>query len=264
MNRYWLAAVGILAGIALTVLVATTLISEPATYRPASGTEAARVSLGGLVSLPVDGSVTVTDSRGETKTAHRALPGPEPAFDPTGLGEEMAFTAGEPRWPVTHRLDTTAGLMYIGDVSEHSVFTYAIGTGVVRRILEWARGDSGNVGAPAVAVGGDRVAGGGTLRPAGAEATGMLSIGILQSTGGGGSSNYVAWVGIPEATAVVALELDDGAALWQRPFGESAFFDVGDYRGDFVFTALSSAGEVLVRHEAENRLGSARLVAPTT
>lgn len=57
---------------------------------------------------------------------------------------------------------------------------------------------------------------------------------------------WATWIDLPESTAVVLVDIDDRPSLWQRPRGETVFFDLGEMSGgELRLAALDATGAEL-------------------
>ena len=76
--------------------------------------------------------------------------------------------------------------------------------------------------------------------------------GFLVSDSDGLFSDFLTWIGVPDGTSVVSIELDDGRRLWQQPVGATAFFDFeGPFGGVAVVTAFDSGGGIIVQQDRQ-------------
>lgn len=230
-------------GTTLVVILITVSVFIPALPRiaAAEGPDAqTRLLIDGEVEVPVtDEPIAEVVTISRTLTVYGGLAGPAPSFDTTGLGVEQPSEQTEPLFDP--RIDPEdVPVVYIGDVAGRSVFLHTNGwvswfdrlRGVGPHLCVTA-GDSSTTG------------GGGFCTGPGDTPESRSTSGHFHVDGDGFVSSYVTWFALPSGTAVVDLDLDDGRSFWQRPFGESVLFDVGDYAGPVTLTAMGTQGEVL-------------------
>jgi len=199
-----------------------------------------RLLIDGNVEVPVtDEPIAKVETRSRTLTVYGGLAAPEANFDLTGLGVEQPLEQLEPSFdPSVDPEDVP--VVYIGDVAGRSVFLHTNGwVNWLDRLrgagphLCMTVGDSSTLG------------GGGFCAGPGDSPEGLSTSGSLHADDEGFVGSYVTWFALPSGTAVVSLDLDDGRSFWQRPFGETVLFDVGDYVGPVTLTAIGPEGEIL-------------------
>jgi hypothetical protein len=204
----------------------------------------------GTVTLPIEGPIGTVETRTRTLTVYHGLAGPAPAFDPTGLGEEQPLALAQPHWDQSD--PGPVPVVYIGDVNGRSVFVHTNG-GIswLDRAEAWLQ--NSEIGPHICLTVGDSetVGGGGFCGDPIQESVGMIVEGSLVKNGPAGPlGDFITWIDTPEGTSVVAMELEDGRRWWQRPMGETAFFDFqGIYSGRITMTALDAQGETLYQRE---------------
>lgn len=230
-------------GTTLIVILIAVSVFIPALPRiaAAEGPDApTRLLIDGDVEVPVtDEPIAEVETISRTLTVYGGLAGPEPDFDTTGLGVEQPLEQSEPLFDP--RIDPEdVPVVYIGDVAGRSVFLHTNGW------ISWFDRLRG-VGPHLCITVGDSVTtgGGGFCTGPGDTPETRSTSNHLHVDGDGFVGSYVTWFALPSGTAVVVLDLDDGRSFWQRPFGESVLFDVGDYAGPVTLTAKGSQGDDL-------------------
>ncbi|HSJ34221.1 MAG TPA: hypothetical protein VLB85_04145 [Acidimicrobiia bacterium] len=199
------------------------------------------ITIDGEVTLPVASEPGGIDVRGSRLPLLIGAPAPQLEADIDIGGLEQPLVLAQPKWDQS----TWAGevpLVYIGDRSGRSVFVHTNGTiGFLDRLL--AAGDIGDhicmtIGDTTAPVGGAGFCAsaasshGGTLHDnaAGAPAEGW----------------WATWIDVPDGTAVVTMSIAGEATAWQRPVGQTAFFDgMEPPTGLVEMTAIGVGGEEL-------------------
>lgn len=208
-----------------------------------------RLLIDGDVEIPVtDEPIAEVENSRRTLTVYGGLPAPEPDFDASDLGIEQPLIQNEPKWGNSDPGDVP--VVYVGDVDDRSVFLHTNGgISLIDRLLVWMQGSE--IGPHlCVSMGDSETVGGGGFctgpgdTPEGRSTSGAIRLNNVPA-GEGLLGYYVTWFALPEGTAIVTLELDHGRRLWQKPYGEMAFFDVGDYVGPTTLTAIDATGSVL-------------------
>jgi hypothetical protein len=193
----------------------------------------------GDVVLPIDSTAEHVEAFGGTLTVYRGAPSPGnvPDFDMEGV--EQPLVQADPKWDWS----TWPGdvpVVYVGDVNGRSVFVHTNGTiGWIDHIGAWLEGSSigehicmtvGDYDTPAGGIG---FCGGNTF--SGGR--------FVQNGPGELDQAWAHWVDLPEATSVVTAAIGGNVLLWQRPYGETVFFDLGKPpANDVLLTALDSTG----------------------
>lgn len=199
------------------------------------------ITIDGEVVLPVVGEPAEMEVRGEGLPLLFGAPAPRLDFDLDVGGVEQPLVVARPKWDQS----TWAGnvpLVYIGDRSGRSIFVHTNGTiGFLDRLLA-----GGNLGAHICMTIGDTTttAGGAGFCSSAATATG----GTLHDNTRGVpvGSWWATWIDVPDGTALVTLSIGGEAAAWQRPAGQTAFFDLAmPPAGEIVMTAVGTGGEEL-------------------
>lgn len=199
-----------------------------------------RLLIDGNVEVPVtDDPIAEVETMSRTLSVYAGLPAPDTSFDITGLGVEQPLVQNDPLFDP--RVDPEdVPVVYIGDVGSRSVFLHTNGW------ISWFDRLRG-VGPHLCITVGDSstIGGGGFCTGPGETPEGRTTSGHLHVDGEGFVGSYVTWFALPNGTAVVGLDLDNGRSYWQRPFGETVLFDVGDYVGPVTLTAIGTGGEAL-------------------
>jgi hypothetical protein len=232
-------------GTTLVIVLVAVSLMVPALPRiaAAEGPDApTRLLIDGNVEIPVtDEAIGEIETPHQTLTVYGGLPGPEPTFDTAALGVEQRLDQVTPSFDMA--VDPgDVPVVYIGDVAGRSVFLHT--NGWVTR-LEQLSGVGPHL---CITVGDSSTNGGGGFcaSPAEIPEHRIVSGGLnVDDADGGFVGSYVTWFALPASTAVVALDLDDGRSFWQRPFGETALFEVGDYIGPVTLRAIDAQGEAL-------------------
>jgi hypothetical protein len=251
IRRFGVAIAGA-AGVIVAGIVSLSLLIPglPRVEPPQAPGEPSEMLIDGEMRVLVTGPIGEVDSFDGTFTVYAGVAGPQASFDLEDLGVEQPFEEGVPTWDWS----TSAGdvpLVYLGDVNGRSVFLHTNGTiGRLERILAWFRGET--IGSHIClsygvtdTIGGQGFCGGGWSGE-----DGHVVDGFLIKDGVGPAGDIVTWVGVPEGTAAVTLELSDGRRMWQRPVSDVAFFDLdGSYSGEMTLIALDTEGHILNQQE---------------
>lgn len=180
----------------------------------------------GLV-VPVLGSPV----QSEGALVYRGALGPEPAFDVSGLGTEMALSDGPPEAlvvpPSANPLERNAlradRIVYLGDIN-----TAQMALHVFEGELCLFAGNR------------TPVSGSGTCPVPGGPLDGAYDDPPI--------GGWTVWAYVPPETSVVRMVLDDGSSFWQRPRARTVFFNLPDGRdlGKPSLTAYDLDGEILL------------------
>ena len=227
-------------GTAVSVTVVAVLaIGVTAWLRPvdrpvATGTDVT------MLELPGGFAVYVESDSVESKGAivYVGMPGPEPLFDTTTLGTEVPLTRHPASELIAPDVFDAATMVYLGDIN---------GAQIALQVTD-----------------------GGTLPPS--TSTGLLCafFGNRTPITGGGNcyviegpktgtntdpplGGWLVWTQLPEATAAVQLQLDDGTSYWQQPVARTVFFNLTDGRPltDASLAAIDRDGNVIETATAE-------------
>ncbi|MEX1005442.1 MAG: hypothetical protein WD156_08740 [Acidimicrobiia bacterium] len=231
------------AGTTLVVVLLAVSLMVPALPRiaAADGPDSpTRLLIDGNVEIPVtDEPIAQVGTMFRILSVYGGHAAPRPNFELTGLGVEQRLEQREPLFdPTVDPGDVP--VVYIGDVAGRSVFLHTNGS------VNWFDRLRGAGPHLCLTVGNSSTLGGGGFCTSPADIPeGRSTSGRLHADDEGFVGSYVTWLALPGGTAVVSLDLDDGRSLWQRPFGATVLFDVGDYVGPVTLTAIGSEGETL-------------------
>lgn len=195
------------------------------------------------VALPIASEWGRMKARSGAFTVLVGAEGPPPAFDVADLeGAEQPLLMGTPVWnPNLWAGDVP--VVYVGDIDDRSVFVHTNGTiSPIDRLTAAFEGSTIGphicltVGSYDAATGGVGLCGGGTT-----------SGGPFIKNGPGElNAGWASWIDVPTGTSVVTATLEGTVVLWQRPIGETVFFDLGKIpEGPVTLTAISAAGDEL-------------------
>ncbi len=232
-------------GTTLVVVLVAVSLMVPALPRiaAAEGPETpTRLLIDGDVEVPItDDPIAEVETLSRTLTVYGGLPAPEASFDMMALGAEQRLEQVAPLFDP--RVDPEdVPVVYIGDVGGRSVFLHTNGW------VSWFDRLRGVGPHLCITVGDSSTTGGGGFctgpgdTPEGRSTSGGLHV---DGSEGGFVGSYVTWFALPTGTTVVVLDLDDGRSFWQRPFGETVLFEVGEYVGPVALRAFDTQGEAL-------------------
>jgi hypothetical protein len=239
-----LAGVGLFSGLALVAGLV-----EPGRIDPADTFSIDTVEIADLAVAVVDDEPVSTDP-----DVWIGLPGPEPRFDTSALGEDLSFTPGEPAagdldernmhndgWPTSTRA------VYLGDLDGAPFYIYsAPAPSIWDRISEVISGNfSGDVLGTSLncCTGGDMDHG-----------MGLPGISHLRSTEDGvvvSEVITVEWIGLSPNVSVVAYQLDGAFIGWQTPVGGVSSLSLDQRPDAYLGIAFDSSGRELDRFGTE-------------
>jgi hypothetical protein len=237
-----LAAVGLFSGL---VLVAGSL--DPGRLDPASAFSIDTVEIADLAVPVVDDEPVSTDPE-----VWIGLPGPEPLFDTSALGEDLSYTPGEPApgdlgernmphdgWPGPTRA------VYLGELDGEPFYIYsAPAPSIWDRIFEVLGGNfSGDTLGTSL-----NCCSGGNMDHEG----GLPGFGY-SSTSGKIDVIHAEWLGLSPAVSVVAYRVDRVALGWQTPVGGVSSIRLGQVPGEIALVAYDSQGREVDRFEPGSR-----------
>ena len=233
-----LAGVGLFSGM---VLVAGFV--DPGRIDPAVAFSIDTVEIADLAVPVVDDEPVSTDP-----DIWIGLPGPEPRFDTSTLGEDLSFTPGEPEagdldernmhndgWPTSTRA------VYIGELEGEPFYVYsAPAPSIWDRISEVISGNfSGDTLGTSLSCcsGGD-----------------MDHEGGLPGFGYWGTSGeidviHAEWLGLSPSVSVVAYQFDGVPMGWQTPVGGVSSIRPDDVPTEILYVAYDSVGREVHRFE---------------
>ncbi len=237
----------------LLIAVGAAVWLRPADQPFVSGVEPSQLELpnGFVVDVAPESIVS------EGAVVYVGMPGPEPKFDPAGLGTEIKLTPGvasdlvvpPSSNPLERNAIHAATLVYLGELNGTQVALQAI------------RGGFFGVGGTdylCVFLGnGTEMTGGGTC-----DIDNGLAWQLDQDDPPIG--DWVLWTGLPESAAVVTVESVDGTTYWQRPTARTVFFNLPDGAGvrPFTLVALDATGNTIPIAAAEGAPDLTLVVSP--
>jgi hypothetical protein len=237
-----LAGVGLFSGL---VLAAGSL--DPGRIDPASAFSIDTVEIADLAVPVVDEEPVATDP-----DIWIGLPGPEPLFDTSMLGEDLSFDPGEPAagdldernmhndgWPTSTRA------VYLGELEGEPFYIYsAPAPSIWDRISEVISGNfSGDTLGTSLSCcsGGDM------------DHEGGLPGFSFSQTSGEPDLIVAEWLGLSPAVSVVAYEMDGIAVGWQTPVGGVSSIRLDQVPAEIAFVAYDRLGTEVNRFEPGSR-----------
>lgn len=209
------------------------------------GPDDGQLLIDGEVILPVEADVGRVDSFGGTVTVYHGAAAPEvPALDLAGT--EQPLVQDQPKWDENNYAGDVP-VVYVGDVNDRSVFVHTIGTiGWFERMQ--ARLGGGEIGVHICMSAGsyEGVNGGVGFCGDGAGLSGHF----IKNGPGELETSWASWIDLPEGTSAVQAVVDGEPFLWQRPRGETVFFDLGETRGEeLVLVAVDADGNEIAEED---------------
>lgn len=180
------------------------------------------------------------------------LPGPEPLFDTSTLGEDLSFDPGEPAagdldernmhndgWPTSTRA------VYLGELEGEPFYIYsAPAPSIWDRISEVI---SGNFSGDTLGTSLSCCSGGDMDHEGGLPGFGY------SATSGEIDVIHAEWLGLSPAVSVVAYQFDGVPIGWQTPVGGVSSIRPDDVPTEIVYVAYDSVGREVDRFEPEPR-----------
>lgn len=227
-------------GTAVSVAVVAVLaIGVTAWLRPvdrpvATGTDVT------MLELPGGFAVYVESDSVESKGAivYVGVPGPEPLFDTTTLGTEVPLTRHPASEFIAPDVFDAATMVYLGDINGAQIALQVTDGGLLP--------PSTSDGILCVYIGDHKpIPSGGDCYIIDGPRAGTM---VDPPLGG-----WLVWPRLPEATAAVQLELDDGTRYWQQPVARTVFFNLtdGSPLTDASLAAIDRDGNVIETATAE-------------
>jgi hypothetical protein len=233
-----LAGVGLFSGLALVVSLV-----DPGRIDPADIFLIDTVEIADLAVPVVDDDPVSTDP-----DVWIGLPGPEPLFDTSTLGEDLSFTPGEPAvgdleernmrndgWPTSTRA------VYLGELNGEPFYIYSSpAPSIWDRISEVISGNfSGDVLGTSL-----NCCSGGDMDHEG----GLPGFGY-SATSGDIDAIHAEWLGLSPAVSVVAYQFDGVPFGWQTPVGGVSSIRPDEVPDQIAFVAFDAAGREVDRFE---------------
>lgn len=228
--------VGAVASVAAVAVFAVGMIAwlRPVPRPAASGADPVMLELPGGFAVGVE-----PDSvESEGATIYVGLQGPEPLFDTSGLGTEIALTQRSasdlivpPSGDLLERNALQAAAMvYLGDIKGAQIALSVSDGGFLSLGGEQMCIFFGN---------GTPITGGGDCYVREGPKTGE---GTDPPVGG-----WLVWTQLPEETAAVQMKLNDGTSYWQQPIARTVYFTLNDGRTlrDASLSAIDSDGAII-------------------
>jgi len=233
-----LAGVGLFSGLALVVGFV-----DPGRIDPADTFSIDTVEIADLAVPVVDDEPVSTDP-----DVWIGLPGPEPIFDTSTLGEDLSFTPGEPAagdlgernmrndgWPTSTRA------VYLGELDGEPFYIYsAPAPSIWDRISEVI---SGNFSGDTLGTSLSCCSGGDMDHEGGLPGFGYSSI------SGEIDVIHAEWLGLSPAVSVVAYQFDGVPIGWQTPVGGISSIRPDEVPTEIMYVAYDSVGREVDRFE---------------
>lgn len=236
MNRRGMLTKYVLAGLAVAVVVTVIVLA----FRRADsvGPDDGELLIDGDVILSVEPDVDHVESFGGTLTVYHGAAAPGTlGFEVAGV--EQPLVQGKPNWD-ENNFAGDVPIVYVGDVNGRSVFVHTNGTiGWFERLEANLRGSQ--IGDHiCMSVGSyDGVNGGVGFCGTGTSHSGRF----IKNVAGELQISWATWIDLPVDTTVALAQVDGQAVLWQRPRGNTVFFDLDDTQGDELrLVALDAEG----------------------
>jgi hypothetical protein len=224
-----LAGVGLFSGLALVVSFV-----DPGRIDPADTFSIDTVEIADVAVPVVDDDPVSTDP-----DVWIGLPGPEPLFDTSTLGEDLSFTPGEPA--VGDLGDRVTRAVYLGELDGEPFYIYSSpAPSIWDRIFEVFEGNfSGDTLGTSLSC-----CSGGEMDYEG----GLPGFGY-SSTSGEIDVIHAEWLGLSPAVSVVAYQFDGVPVGWQTPVGGVTSIRPDDVPAEIVYVAYDSVGREVNRFE---------------
>ena len=233
-----LAGFGVFSGLALVVSFV-----DPGRIDPAETFSIDTVEIADLAVPVVDDEPVSTDP-----DVWIGLPGPEPLFDTSTLGEDLSFGPGEPAsddldernmrndgWP------TAARAVYLGELEGEPFYIYsAPAPSIWDRIFEVI---SGNLSGDTLGTSLRCCSGGDMDREEGLPGFGY------SATSGEIDVIHAEWLGLSPAVSVVAYQFDGVPIGWQTPVGGVSSIRPAHVPAEIVYVAYDPTGKEVDRFE---------------
>ena len=216
------------------VAVGAVALLRPANRPVATGTDPIMLELvsGFAVGVGPD------SAESEGAIVYVGLLGPEPFFDTTNLGTEIALTPRPasdlivpPKGnPLDRNALRAAAMVYLGDINGAQIALSLSDSGFLGLGGESLCAFWGN---------GTQIAGGGDCYIIEGPKTGTTTDPPI--------GGWLVWTQLPKDTAAVQVELEDGTRYWQRPVARTVFLNAPDGRSleNAALSAVDSAGNVI-------------------